>query len=132
MSPIADFAPGQIWTFAARPQDSADARIAVLAKEDDAQMGTIYSVALLDVCIRNPHMDGGVQTSLAHAPVTEAALRAAAGELIANNGPTARHPDFASAYAQWHEPYQRGEAGVFSIPLVEILNVIEEAVENRP
>jgi hypothetical protein len=48
-------------------------------------------------------------------------------ELAESGGPTTDHPGFSEVYQQWREPYNAGEAGVFTIPLNEILDVIEQA-----
>lgn len=121
------FEAGQVWRVLGRRQDG-DPHVAVLAVCNDAKLGQICSIAMTGVHIRNAFVEGGVQTKLPHAPVTEEVLRAAVTELVECDGPTAEHPDFAEAYLQWREPFDAGEAGVFTISLNEILDVIEQAV----
>ena len=120
------FEPGQVWRVLARPQDG-DAHVAVLDVINDGELGQICSIAVTGINIRNAFVEGGVQTQLPHAPVTAEVLRAAVTELVESDGPTAEMPGFSEAYHQWREPYDAGEAGVFTISLNEILDVIEQA-----
>lgn len=120
------FEAGQVWRVLGRRQDG-DAHVAVLAVLDDAELGQICSIAMTGVLIRNAFLDGGVQTQLPHAPVSAEVLRGAVTELVESEGPTADDPAFAEAYWQWRESFDAGEAGIFTIPLTEILDVIEQA-----
>ena len=120
------FEAGQVWRVLGRRQDG-DAHVAVLAVIDDEELGQICSIAMTGIHIRNAFLEGGIQTQLPHAPVTAEVLRGAFTELIESDGPTADDPAFAEAYWEWREPYDAGEAGVFTIPLTEILDVIEQA-----
>lgn len=124
------FEPGQVWRMLPRPQDG-DAHIAVLAVTDDATLGQIVSIAVTGVHIRNAFVEGGVQSQLPHAPVTAEVLRAAVTELVESDGPTSETPGFTEAYQQWREPYETGEAGVFTIPVTNILDLIEQAAASH-
>jgi hypothetical protein len=117
------FKPGQIWTFKARPQEP-DAFLCILAVAYDDKLGQIVSIAIGRIEIANPQLDGGIQRSLPHAPITGEALAEAVIECVATDGPLADDPSVATAYQQWIEPYERGEAGVFTISPAEILDAI--------
>lgn len=117
------FEPGQVWRMLGRPQDG-DAHVVVLAVTDDATLGQIVSIAVTGVHIQTAF---GVQTELPHAPVTAEVLRAAVTELVESDGPTAETPGFTEAYQQWRESYEAGEAGVFTIAVTEILDLVEQA-----
>ncbi len=85
---------------------------------------------LFDRNDRNPHSQHLCrrgQTHLPHAPVTTEVLRAAVNELLESGVPTADNSCFSMAYQRWCEPYNAGEAGIFTIALNEILDVIEQA-----
>lgn len=125
-----DFEAGQVWRIKGRPQDG-DVHVAVLAVQYDLQLGPIVSIAMTGVHIRNAFVAGGVQTQLPHAPVSADSLADAVTELVAENGPTAEHPGFVEAYLEWREPYDRGEAGVFTVPVTEILDLIEQAAASH-
>jgi hypothetical protein len=117
------FKPGQIWTFKARPHEP-DAFLCILAVDQSDKLGQIVSIAIGRIEIANPQLDGGVQRSLPHAPITGHVLAEAVLECVADDGPLADDPSVCDAYRQWREPYERGEAGVFTISPAEILDVI--------
>jgi hypothetical protein len=122
-----DFKPGQVWTFKGRPQDG-DTHLGILAVTEHEKLGTICSIAITNVTIRNPHVENGVQEMLPHAPVVASVVEAAVGQLVAEDGPTSDDPEFNEAFNQWLEPFEEGKAGVFTISVVEILDLIETAV----
>ncbi len=122
-----EFEAGQVWRMKARPQDG-DAHLAILAVTDHEALGQVCSIAVTNVCLRNPHVPGGVQEMLPHAPVTAAMVEAAVGEMVAEDGPTADDPDFEGPFQEWLEPFEKGEAGVFTIPITDILDLIEKSV----
>ncbi|MEM1045419.1 MAG: hypothetical protein AAGL24_04685 [Pseudomonadota bacterium] len=124
------FKAGQTWRMQGRPQDE-DARIHVLAVIENGAVGRIYSIALTGVRIRNPGFADGVQSFLPHAPVTHDVLAADAIELVDHDGPTVDHPDFSDAYSEFRALYDKGEAGVFTISLAEILDLIEQAASDH-
>ncbi|MFV0298753.1 MAG: hypothetical protein ACK5JT_21835 [Hyphomicrobiaceae bacterium] len=132
MAATTRFNAGEIWRATGRADDGDDVRVAILAVEHHDALGEICSVAVTGVCIRNPSMDGGVQTDLPHAPIAADALARSVTELIARNGPSSQDEDFCEAYRQWHEPFTRGEAGIFTLPVTEILDLVESAINTRP
>jgi hypothetical protein len=117
------FSPGQIWTFKTRAHEP-DAFICVLAVDMNDKLGQVVSIAIARVQIPNPNLEGGIQEQLPHAPITAAVLAEAVIDCVATDGPLADDPSIADAYRQWREPYEKGEAGVFTISPAEILDVI--------
>lgn len=97
----------------------------LILRRDDKPTGTVLHIALDGLRLGNLHLPGGVQPHLAHAPVTAEALRASVLELIQTGAPL---PTDDSGYRQWREAADRGEAGVFTLPLAEILNLVGQAV----
>lgn len=118
-----EFQAGQRWTYRTRPGE--DTSTVLILRRDDEPNGTALHVALDGLRLGNPHLPGGVQMELGHAPVTADALRASVLELIQVNAPL---PADEGGYRQWREAADRGEAGVFTLTLAEILDVIGQAV----
>ena len=123
----ADFQAGQRWTYRTRPGE--DTSTVLILRRDDEPTGTVLHIALDGLRLGNPHLPGGVQPQLAHAPVTAEALRASVLELIQTG---ALLPTDDSGYRQWREAADRGEAGVFTLPLAEILDLIGQVVVPAP
>ncbi|MGE0231546.1 MAG: hypothetical protein AB7O39_11750 [Flavobacteriaceae bacterium] len=121
------FAAGQVWRAVGRPQDP-EPLLLILAVIPNEIIGPVYSIAMTGVRIRNPAFEGGVQTILPHAPVTQEVLADAVIELVREDGPTSAHPDFAEAYSDFRELYDAGEGGVFTISVPEILDMVEAGI----
>ncbi len=129
MAEASQFEPGQVWRMKGRLQDP-DPHVLILAIAETARLGPVYSIAISGVAIPNPAIEGGVQEMLPHAPVTKDVLTVGITELVASDGPLADDPGFEESYWQWREPFDRGEAGVFTIPLAEILDVVETGIRS--
>jgi hypothetical protein len=121
-----EFKPSQVWRFETR-QHEQDAFLTILAVREDPALGTICSISISGIALVNPRADSGFQSQLLHVPITAKVLEQNVAELIATNGPTAAHPDFALPYYQWLVPFEKGDAGVFTLSPAEIISAIEEA-----
>ncbi len=118
--PVSPIHAGQEWHYRTRPGEEASTLI-VLRVESDAKAGTVVHIALRNVRIRNPRVPGGYSTSLPHAPISEAALRASITELVADS---VALPDFQAGYDEW----QRAHGGVWSISVAEIVATVERTL----
>ncbi|MDX2288678.1 MAG: hypothetical protein NW217_07635 [Hyphomicrobiaceae bacterium] len=125
--PETDFEPGQVWRVKGRLQDG-DVHAAVLAVLHYEGLGFVCSVALTEVRIMNPHVAGGIQTMVPHIPITAEMFEDAVMGLAGTGGPTAADADFAAAYEQWRTPFEKGEAGVFTVPLADVIELLETAI----
>jgi hypothetical protein len=65
-----------------------------------------------------------VQDHLPHAPVTRQALEASVTELVQEG---AALPDISEGYAVWLLAFEKGQAGVFTLPVAQIVQHIEDA-----
>ncbi|MFW8625518.1 hypothetical protein [Deinococcus sp. ME38] len=122
-----DFQASQRWTYRTRPGE--DTSTVLILRRDDEATGTVLHIALDGLRLGNPHLPGGVQTELGHAPIAADALRASVLDLIEVNAPL---PADEGGYRQWREAADRGEAGVFTLTLAELLDLIGRAVAPAP
>jgi hypothetical protein len=122
--PQSAYQPGQEYSFRARPGDPAP-RFVVLKVEARPQVGTIVHIAVRGVRIANANAPSGYSDHVGHSPFTEAAIDRSDVTLEATG---VALPDFAEGYRLWREASDRGEAGVFSIPLSEYLDAMEAIV----
>ena len=129
VSEVRSFEPGQVWRMKGRPQDP-EPLVLILASVESPVLGTVWSVAIAGVSIPNARTKDGIQEMLPHAPVTQSVLEEGVIDLVADDGPLADDPDFEESYWQWREPFDRGEAGVFTVPLTEILDIVEQAIRS--
>ncbi|PNY82436.1 hypothetical protein [Deinococcus koreensis] len=123
---MTDFAPGQRWLYRTRPGE--DTSTALILGREAVPQGEVLHLCLDGLTLLNPLMDGGVQTSLAHVPVTGDALRASVETLIEVGVPL---PPDTSPIDRWSEEARRGEAGAFTLPLAEIVGALEQAIASH-
>jgi len=112
---------GQVWRYQTRPGEEAS-RAIVGRIETIAGLGTVVHVKLTGLQLKGPQ---GVATVVFHAPVAEAQLSASVTELTDERGDL---EGFAEGYAMWRSAYRTGEAGIFTIPLSEIVASMEQAL----
>lgn len=117
------FAVGQVWHYQARPQES-DSEIVVCKIEPLGDKRVVH-ISVRGLQLRNPHTSSGVQDSLPHLPLDEETLHACVTELVQENAPL---PDYEEGYDDW----KRNQGGVWTVPLSELLTVLEEAVSPKP
>lgn len=113
---------GQVWTYATRPGE-AGSRIVVLKIEDETSFGTIVHIAIRGVCIRRSA--GAEVTELPHIPISRAAFERS---VLSVESRLDRLPDFAEGYNIWRTAFDAGQAGVFSVAIAEIVDVMDEAL----
>ncbi|KJV36734.1 hypothetical protein [Luteibacter yeojuensis] len=119
-----EYAPGQAWTYRTRPGDDAS-RVVIRKKEIEAEDGEVFHVSLLDVKLRNHRVPGGIQTAMHHAAVARATLDQSLLECV---GDADDDETWMDGYAVWRQAYDNGDAGVFDIPVADILGYIEMVV----
>lgn len=124
---LKNYQTGQIWKYRARDGE-AESQLVIINSTLVPGCGEIYSVAVEGVKLKNPWMVGGIQTNLPHAPVSAGSLDLSVLELIGIRPSPLE--EYGDAFQEWKQPFDRGEAGVFTISIAEILNCIEEAVEH--
>src|SRR3546814_17034999 len=96
----------------------------------DRGLGTqsIYHIYVDGLKLKNPLYEGGVQDHLPHAPVTRQALEASVTELLQED---AAMPDISEGYAAWLLAFEKGQAGVFTPPANQIVQLIDNAFTAR-
>lgn len=115
---------GQIWKY--RSRDSEDNSQIVILNSIQVGAYVVYSICVEGVKLKNPWIEGGIQTTLPHAPVSQETLDLSVMELIG----VRQNPldEYESEFQEWKEPFDRGEAGFFTITVAKILDCVEQAV----
>jgi hypothetical protein len=123
-----EFKPGQIWSYQTRAGEEASklylARI-------DRGLGSraIFHLYLDGLQLKNPKFPGGVQDRLVHLPISREALEASVTQLLQSD---AAMPDISEGYALWLLSFEQGQAGVFTIPVSQAIQHIENAFNAPP
>ncbi len=120
-----DFQAGQIWEYKTRPGEEAS-RLYIVKIEEWPNGEKIFHIYADKLKINNPMLAGGIQVELPHAPVS---LQTLEQSITKRSGAAKTLPDIGEGYAAWKAAYDAGEAGVFTIPLGEIISLIEGIVK---
>ncbi|MDR2852587.1 MAG: hypothetical protein LBV61_05985 [Burkholderiaceae bacterium] len=118
------FEAKQVWQYKTRPGES-DSRLYIIKAESWPNGERIFHIYVDKLKIKNPMLADGVQTVVPHAPVSEQTLKLSVTRFQKK---TDVLPDIAEGYSAWKEQYDQGGAGVFTISVSEIINIIEGAV----
>jgi hypothetical protein len=119
-----NYQEGQVWTYHTRPNEQASTLL-INKIEPDARLGFIYHISVSDVQVKNQHVAGGVEHSLPHFPVATKTLESSVTKLL---GTSAVNPSDYDGYKTWKQEFDAGRAGIFTITVAEIVDVIETAV----
>ena len=119
-----DYVAGEVWSFKARAGEDS-ATLLIDKVESDPKLGAIYHISVSGVRVKNARAPGGFTTDFPHFPVSKAVLDESC---IAQVGRAAPNPEFLEGHADWKRAFDRGAAGVFTIPVVDIIDLIESSL----
>jgi hypothetical protein len=119
-----EYTPGQAWTYRTRPGAEAS-RVIIRKKDIEPEDGEVFHISILDARLRNHRVDGGIQHAMHHAAVARATLDQSLLDCV---GEGDEDEAWMDGYEVWRHAYDRGDAGVFDIPVAEILGYIERVV----
>ncbi len=119
---------GQVWDYRTREGEEAS-RIFIVRADPDEALGTIYHIYVDGLDIQNPHTEAGVQDHLPHSPVSEKTLDDSVTTLALEQSEDL--PDISEGYEVWKEAFDKGEGGIFTIPVQQIIQFIEDIVTGK-
>jgi hypothetical protein len=88
----------------------------------------VIHIAVDEAKIKNPTSEGGISKRVGHLPLNRQALEKSGLKIKKEQGEI---PSFTQGYQQWRQAFDQGKAGVFSIPVSEAVNYIEQAMNNQ-
>ena len=121
------YAEGQLWRIRARPGED-EATLLINRIEHDPRCGAIHHIGVFGVRLDNPLSASGLTTELPHFPVSRATLDASCVELL---GVRAPDPEYRRGYDVWREAFDAGQAGVFDVPVADIVAFVQDAIIQR-
>ncbi len=121
-----EFKVGQVWQYDTRKGEEKSLLYIVHIDEEESP-AKIYHIYIDNLAIKNPYQESGIQYELPHAPVDEETLTNSITNLVSENSPM---PNISNGYSSWRNAFDKGEAGVFNIPVKKIVQYIEEIIEN--
>lgn len=117
------YAVGQVWKYHHRHGEDGS-RLMVLRIDTEPGYGNIVHVAVSGLSIRAPQAPNGYIREMGHLPFVEDAIDQSVTELV----DTLPEPPAGDGYAVWREAFDKGEAGVFTVPLGKLLALTEQSV----
>ena len=114
---------GQVWSYKTRENES-NSKIYIVKIEYNKTTGKIYHVYIDNLNIKNPYQKSKIQNNLSHSPVSEKTLDDSVIKIV-----TAKYENninISDGYVAWKEAFDDGKAGVFTIPVNEIIQCIED------
>jgi len=118
------YAAGQAWTYRTRPGED-ESRVAIRRIDIEPEDGEVFHISILGVKLRNHRLPGGIQPAMHHAAVSRTSLDASLLEL---DGTADGDESWRDGYDVWRQAYDNGDAGIFDLPLSEVLGYIERVV----
>jgi hypothetical protein len=122
----AKYKPGQLWHYRTRPGEE-QSTLTVLKVESHPTLGTIVHVGLAGLRIKNPKAPGGLTDEATHLPFSEKSVDDSVTTIANPAGPV---PDYLDGYNTWRESFDAGKAGVFTITVAEVVDVLERGLAN--
>jgi hypothetical protein len=119
-----DFLEGQVWSYKTRPGEG-NSTLLINKVEIDPRLGAIFHVSVSGVSVKNSRVSSGVTSDLPHFPVSKQTLELSCVNLVGKSPPNA---EYREGYAEWRSAFNQGKAGIFSIPISEIIDGVETAI----
>jgi hypothetical protein len=121
------YAEGQVWSYKTRDGEQGST-LQINRIEHDPKLGDIFHISVDGVRLDNPHAPGGITARLPHFPVSQQTLDKSC---IESTGTAPVNPDYLEGYRAWREAFDAGQAGVFDIPVAEIVDIVESSISQR-
>jgi hypothetical protein len=121
-----DFEEGQVWAYKTRSGE-AESTLLINKVEEDPKLGRIYHISLSKIQIK---AGPGVFTDqMPHLSVSRQTLELSCTKLVGRSGP---NPMYLPGYRMWREAFEAGHAGIYTIPIAEILDLTEKMLQKPP
>ena len=114
---------GQVWSYKTRENES-NSKIYIVKIEYNKTIGKIYHIYIDNLNIKNPYQKSKIQNNLSHSPVSEKTLDDSVIKIVTAN--YENNINISDGYVAWKEAFDDGKAGVFTIPVNEIIQCIED------
>lgn len=120
------YSVGQEWKYKTRPTEKSST-LKILKIEEYPSTGKVIHISVSGLKIKNPHSPEGVAKQLSHIPISEEALNKSVTKL---QNETGKMPDSIEmdGYSYWKKEFDNGNAGIFTIPVSEIVSAMEESI----
>ncbi|KIC62578.1 hypothetical protein [Chryseobacterium taiwanense] len=117
---------GQEWNYKTRKGEE-NSTLKILKIEEYPETGKVIHISVNRLRMKNPASPEGFSQTLSHIPISEEALNKSITKV---QNETKKMPDSTEmdGYSYWKKEFDNGNAGVFSIPVSEIVKGMERSI----
>lgn len=122
----AEYSVGQEWQYKTRPTEEKST-LKILKIEEYPKTGKVIHISVSRLKMKDPANPEGFAHTLSHIPISEEALNKS---VIKLQNETHKMPDSTEmdGYSYWKKEFDNGKAGIFTIPVSEIVGLMEESI----
>lgn len=120
------YSVGQEWKYKTRSAEKGST-LKILKIEEYPNTGKVIHISVSGLKIKSPESPDGFANQLSHIPISEEALNKSVTKL---QNETRKMPDSIEmdGYSYWKKEFDNGNAGIFTIPVSEIVSAMEESI----
>lgn len=120
------YSAGQEWNYKTRPTEE-NSTLTILKIEEYPKTGKVIHISISGLKMRNPNSPTGWAEKLTHIPISEEALDKSVTKVYKENS---KMPDSLEmdGYSFWKKEFDKGDAGIFTIPVSEIVSSMEKLI----
>jgi len=120
------FEVGQIWNYETRTGEK-NSTIEILKVENYEKSGIVIHIYVSGIKVKNPHKPSGFSDEIGHLPLSKDAVLNSVTTLVSENN---KLTDYKDGYNNWKVAFDSNKGGIFSIPVKEAVQYVEEAMNN--
>ncbi len=116
----------QEWNYKTRLTEKSST-LTILKIEEYPETGKVIHISVRGLKMKNPASSTGYAENLSHLPISEEALNKSVTTL---KNETGKKPDSLEldGYSYWKKEFDKGNAGIFTIPVSEIVSTMEKSI----
>lgn len=115
---------GQEWNYKTRKGEESST-LKILKIEEYPKHGKVIHISIGGLKVENRDIEKGYANEFTHIPISEKALNESVTKL---KNEKVKLPSKIDGYDYWKEEFDQGIAGVFSISVSEIVDLMEESI----
>ncbi|WP_213277094.1 hypothetical protein [Chryseobacterium indologenes] len=117
---------GQEWNYKTRPTEKSSI-LKILKIEEYPETGKVIHISISGLKIKDTSSITGIADKFTHIPISEEALDKSVTTLKSETG---KKPDSLEmdGYSYWKREFDKGDAGIFTIPVSEIISSMEKSI----
>ncbi|ACL04442.1 conserved hypothetical protein [Desulfatibacillum aliphaticivorans] len=119
-----EYAEGQIWSYKTRPGEEKSTVLINKIESHDI-LGHIFHISIREIKLKSAATASGFVTEITHSPVSEETLKKSLTKVV---GKGAANSECIEGYYTWKEAFDNGEAGIFTVSVSEIVDLMEKTV----